>query len=66
MDQNRASKSGSLGTGDKLGHYQLAELLAMGGMAKVFRAYEATLDRYVALKVCSPTWPATQLWPRSF
>ena len=37
--------------GASLGPYRIIEPLGRGGMASVFRAYEAGLDRYVALKV---------------
>ncbi len=36
---------------DKLGKYEVLERLGRGGMAEVFRAYHANLDRYVAIKV---------------
>jgi len=37
--------------GSSLGPYRIIEPLGRGGMALVFKAYEARLDRYVALKV---------------
>jgi eukaryotic-like serine/threonine-protein kinase len=37
--------------GHTLGTYQLVERLGQGGMATVYRAYEPTLDRYVAIKI---------------
>lgn len=36
---------------ERLGHYQLEELLGQGGMARVFRALDTRLGRHVALKV---------------
>ena len=38
-------------TGQQLGKYRILEPLGSGGMARVYRAYHATLDRYVAIKV---------------
>ncbi len=43
-----------LEVGDQLGQYKLVELLAIGGMALVYRAYDSSLDRYVAIKVLKP------------
>ena len=38
-------------SGLNLGHYQLIEPLASGGMATVYRAYQPALDRSVAVKI---------------
>ena len=40
--------------GDMLGQYQLVELIAVGGMGLVYRAYDPSLDRFVAIKVLAP------------
>src|SRR6266508_16998 len=35
----------------QLGQYQLIEAIGHGGMATVYKAYQESLDRYVAVKV---------------
>jgi serine/threonine-protein kinase len=40
--------------GATFGHYRIVEPIGRGGMASVFKAYEAALDRFVALKVLPP------------
>ncbi len=40
--------------GRTLGHYQLLERIGQGGMATVYKAYQPSLDRYVAVKVLPP------------
>ncbi|MGD8585446.1 MAG: protein kinase, partial [Chloroflexota bacterium] len=37
--------------GRTLGKYQIVVRVGVGGMARVYKAYQANLDRYVALKV---------------
>lgn len=41
-------------TGQTLDRYLITEKLGMGGMAAVFKAYQSTLDRDVAIKVLHP------------
>ncbi len=41
----------SLGPGVALGPYRIVERIGRGGMATVYKAYHAALDRYVAIKV---------------
>lgn len=38
-------------SGQNLGRYHVVEPLGQGGMASVFKAYDTTLERYVAIKV---------------
>jgi serine/threonine-protein kinase len=40
--------------GKKLGQYQMIEELGRGGMAIVYKAYQPSLSRYVAIKVLPP------------
>lgn len=40
--------------GKVLGQYKLEAPLGKGGMASVYRAYQASVDRYVAIKVMTP------------
>jgi serine/threonine protein kinase len=37
--------------GKSLGQFRIVERIGAGGMAMVFKAYQSTLDRYVAIKV---------------
>ena len=37
--------------GKTLGKYQIVVRVGRGGMARVYKAYQASLDRYVAVKV---------------
>ena len=37
--------------GDTLGPYRILEMIGVGGMAEVYKAYQPTMDRYVAIKV---------------
>ena len=46
----------SFNTGENVGAYRVMEKLGRGGMATVFKAYHASLDRYVALKVLHPAF----------
>jgi len=46
----------SLTVGENVGPYRIVEQLGQGGMATVFKAYHAALDRYVAIKVMHPAF----------
>src|SRR4030095_16098745 len=42
--------------GENVGPYRIIEQLGQGGMATVFKAYHALLDRYVAVKALHPAF----------
>ena len=42
--------------GENVGPYRVLEQLGQGGMATVFKAYHASLDRYVAIKALHPAF----------
>jgi serine/threonine protein kinase/WD40 repeat protein len=41
-------------SGKSLGQYEITDVLGKGGMAAVYRAYQAAMNRYVAIKVLPP------------
>ena len=41
-------------TGQTLGQYRIVKPIGRGGMASVYKAYQPSLDRYVAIKVLPP------------
>ena len=40
--------------GQSLGRYRITSQLGEGGMATIYKAFDAELDRYVAIKVMRP------------
>ena len=53
-------------TGRTLGNYQIMEELGRGGMAVVYRAYQASLNRYVAIKILPPQLGANREFVERF
>ena len=52
--------------GQRLGSYTVERLLGLGGMAEVYRATHATLERDVAIKVLNPEFNADPTFPLRF
>ncbi len=52
--------------GENVGPYRIMEQLGQGGMATVYKAYHASLDRYVALKVLHPAFHQDQTFTLRF
>ena len=52
--------------GSTLGHCVIEELIGQGGMARVYRAYQSNLDRYVAVKILPPYYAADQNFVERF
>ncbi len=48
----------TIAPGENVGPYRVIEQLGSGGMATVFKAYHASLDRYVAIKILHPAFKA--------
>src|SRR5262245_48143086 len=56
----------SFNVGENIGPYRIVEQLGQGGMATVYKAYHASLDRYVAFKVLHPAFNADQSFAARF
>ena len=53
-------------TGQTLGVYEIREIIGRGGMGSVYRAFDSTLDRYVAVKVLSSHMSTDELFVTRF
>ena len=60
----------ALEPGSCLGHYDVTDLLGVGGMGQVWQATDTQLNRQVATKSRTPSrrplaaWPGSGGWPR--
>jgi len=52
--------------GQHLGPYRILEQIGTGGMATVYKAYQPSMDRYVAVKVISPHFAQDETFLRRF
>lgn len=52
--------------GMKVGKYQVVSLIATGGMSMLYKAYDKTLDRYVAIKQIAPNLAADEKFVERF
>ncbi|MBA7689755.1 Serine/threonine-protein kinase PknD [subsurface metagenome] len=50
-------------TGHTLGPYRILEMIGVGGMAEVYKAYQPAMDRYVAIKVIKAYFAEEQSFP---
>ena len=57
---------GEFAIGSAIAGYRLEERIGAGGMAAVFRAYDARLDRQVALKILAPALALDDAFRRRF
>lgn len=56
----------SFNIGENIGPYRIIAQLGQGGMATVYKAYHASLDRYVALKVLHPAFHQDETFTARF
>ena len=51
---------------ERLGQFQIVDQIGSGGMGDVYRGYDASLDRYVAIKVLAPALARDEEFVRRF
>jgi len=56
----------SMLVGKSLGQFRIVERIGAGGMATVFKAYQPTLDRYVAVKVLPAAQAGDPIFAKRF
>ena len=66
MSDQTPAPPGGFAAGSLIAGYRLEEQIGVGGMAVVFRAYDARLDRQVALKILAPALAADDAFRRRF
>jgi serine/threonine protein kinase len=52
--------------GKMLGPYRILEQIGMGGMATVYKAYQPSMDRFVAIKVLPPHFSQDEQFIKRF
>lgn len=52
--------------GKQLGNYQIVELIGQGGMAAIYKGYQPSMNRHVAIKVMSPQYSRDRAFVQRF